>query len=455
MTRKGEVFSHHIYPTLTYRLKSMEKSMKVLVISHNVFSSTTSMGKTLLNYFRDWHVENIAQFYIHSEVPTDHICERYFRITDKEILKSVFVRKSGVVLGEDDIQEGLVSPRTDRGMTAKIYQKARMRTPAIYLARNIVWNIGKWNTKRLQHWVDEFAPDIVFLASGDYSFIYRIALKIARRKDIPLVVSCMDDYYLHNRNEKDFLGKLVHRLFMRQVKRTMSYASCLFCICEKMSRDYSSLFGKPCYTIHTPTTISSPLEGIRENRISYIGNLGYRRNEQLLAIGRALQSISEEGIPTFVDVYSSEKRPEILAQLSPENGINFCGEISASQVKEVMAKSTLLIHTESFDEKCKKATAYSVSTKIADSLASGTCIFAYGPSDVASMEYLIENRAAYCVFDIKQLGEGLTEAITNVELRDEIVTNACNLAEKNHQQKQIGALLVSAMEHAISKGTIR
>lgn len=423
--------------------------MKALIISHNVFSTTTSMGKTLLNYFRDWQVENIAQFYIHSEVPTDHVCERYFRITDKEILKSAFMRKSGATFGKDDIQEGLVNPRTDRGMTAKIYQKARKRTPAIYLARNILWTIGKWNTKQFRRWVDGFSPDIVFLASGDYSFIYKIALKIAKRKGIPLVVSCMDDYYLNNRNEKAFLGKLVHRLFMRQVKRTMSYASCLFCICEKMSRDYSSLFGKPCYTIHTPTTISSPLEGIRENRISYIGNLGYRRNEQLLAIGRALQSISEEGIPTFVDVYSSERRSEILAQLTPENGINFCGEISASQVKEVMAKSTLLIHTESFDEKCKKATAYSVSTKIADSLASGTCIFAYGPSDVASMEYLAKNKAAYCVFDTKQLRDGLIAAISNRELRGEIVANACCLAKKNHQQKQISSLLSSSMEQAI------
>ena len=41
--------------------------MKVLVVSHNVFSYTSSMGKTLISYFSNFDSNNLAQFFIHSE----------------------------------------------------------------------------------------------------------------------------------------------------------------------------------------------------------------------------------------------------------------------------------------------------------------------------------------------------------------------------------------------------
>ena len=82
-----------------------------------------------------------------------------------------------------------------------------------------------------------------------------------------------------------------------------------------------------------------------------------------------------------------------------ENGIRYHGPINSERVKEVMAKSRFLIHTESFADNMRHSVMYSVSTKIADSLASGTCIIAYGPKEVASMAYLAENNAAFCITD--------------------------------------------------------
>ena len=211
--------------------------MKILVVSHNVFSKTSNMGKTLASYFYGIDSADIAQFYIHSEIPTDDICKNYYRITDKDAIKSILTRKSGVVLDENDIRTDVSDSRTDTGNTAKLYQKARSRSPLIYFARNLWWSMGAWKTKKLRVWLDEFDPDVVFFASGDYAFMYKIALWMAKYKNIPLVVSCMDDYYFYNKNEKRFGGKILHRSFMKQVKKTMEYASCIYPICEKMGRE--------------------------------------------------------------------------------------------------------------------------------------------------------------------------------------------------------------------------
>lgn len=407
--------------------------MRVLVVSHNVFSETESMGRTLASYFAGWDKNEIAQFYIHSEVPTSNVCENYFNITDKQAIKSIFTRKCGSILTKENIQLGRNGTRTDEGLTAKIYQKARRRTPLIYLARNAIWKLSGWKNRKFKKWIDDFDPQVVFFASGDYAFMYRIARWISKYKKIPLVVSCMDDYYFQNKNSKKFLGKIAHGLFMKQVRKTMERASAILSICDKMTNDYSALFGIPCYTLHTPSTFDGPLEGNKKKQICYLGNLGYQRHKQLVEIGRALKEIDHPELPKYIDVYSSESRPEVVSFLSEENGIVFHGSIPYDQVKQVIADSLAVIHTESFDEGIRKSVRYSVSTKIADSLASGTCLFAYGPSDVASIEYVKENQVGVVANSKEELKEKL------VSLGDEeeclkINERAVSLAKQNHNK---------------------
>ena len=144
---------------------------KVLIISHNVFSASGNMGKTMADLFSGIPAENLAQLYFHSEVPTLKMCKNYFRITDRNILKSVISRKPGYrIYREDDICETRETSRTDSGMTAKVYQYSRKRTPLIYFARNMMWKLGVWNSVALHKWIEEFSPDVIFFASGDYSF---------------------------------------------------------------------------------------------------------------------------------------------------------------------------------------------------------------------------------------------------------------------------------------------
>lgn len=404
--------------------------MKVLVISHNVFSAAESMGKTLSGYFSDFAPEELAQFYIHSQVPVVDMCHRYYRMTDKEAIKSMFGFRCGTAFDVTNIQKSRGSSRTDEGVTATLYQKARKRTPAIYMARNLWWKLSRWNTKQFQNWLNEFNPECVFFASGDYGFMYDIAWKIASDRKIPLYIVCMDDYYFFNKNQDSLLGRWQHKQFMKSVKRAVAYSSKLFCICDKMSADYASFFQKPCVTIHTPASIEKPLAFKKKPQISYLGNLGFLRHQQLIAIGQALKKLGLE--PDHVDVYSTESRPEILEEMTEENGIVFHGAVEADEVLKIMGESLAIIHTESFDEKTRQSVRYSVSTKIADSVSSGTCIFAYGPAEIASIDYLNRTDAAVCCTDKDDLPQKLNMLITDAQLRDVVVHNALKLARKNH-----------------------
>lgn len=86
---------------------------RVLVVSHNVFSSSGNMGKTMMHMLAGIPPDNLAQLYFHQEIPTRRCCLHYFRMTDSNILHSLFTRKTEFrVFDASDIDESAVQSRT-------------------------------------------------------------------------------------------------------------------------------------------------------------------------------------------------------------------------------------------------------------------------------------------------------------------------------------------------------
>ena len=424
--------------------------MKVLVISHNVFSQSENMGKTLANMFSCFRENEISQLYFHSEIPTVHgICGNYYRITDRDALKSILNRKhSGTRFNSSQVKK-VSSSRTDTGIIAKIYQKGRKRTPGIYLARDLWWSLSSWFSKDLKTWLEENRPEVIFYAAGDYGFSYKIAHKISNYLNAPLVIYCVDDYYLYNTNKNQFLGKIRQKLFMHTVSETINASKFLITICDKMAKDYERLFGKTCHVLYTSSKDERLDFREKRTKFAYFGSLGVNRDYQIINIGKAVANTAQVTGIEHVDVYTAEQRPEVLARMNSAIGIMLHGAVSQNQMNEILKRCIGVIHTESFDDVYRKRVLYSVSTKIAETLMYGPCLFAYGPDEVASIEYIKQNGVAYVVSDQSKLEEGLVEFFGNSELRDQIEGEARILAKRNHSADRNFALLYEWLEFAV------
>lgn len=420
--------------------------MKVLILSHNSLSQATNMGKTLLSYFTEFPPQDLAQFYIHREVPTQEACGHYYRFTDTDALRSRFSKRDqGRSFRAEEIQPGICSPRTDLGMAAKLYQLGRKRTALTYTLRESLWKNCKWNTPQFRRWVYDFGTELLFLAAGDYGFLYEIAVQLSHWLKIPLAVACVDEFYLHNRNEGSWLGRWRHRQFLRSVERCMTRAEMIFAICPGMAKAYEMKFGKKCRVLHTGAP-SREVSAGSSFGLSYLGNLGYRRDRQLVAMGRALREIQGPGIPQYIDVYSGERNPKVIRQLTLENGIRFHGMVSPEEAAKILRGSLAVIHTESFDADMRNLTRFSVSTKIPDCLKNGPCILAYGPRGIASMDYLEEHRAAYVITTPEDLHNGMRKLLTDSVLRGKLVTNARDLAKRHHDAQTVSRQLYRWLE---------
>ena len=363
----------------------------------------------------------------------------------------------GHFYGREDIEQDRVVARTDEGIVNSAYIFGSKRRAWTMNARELTWKLAHWKKKELKEWIERFSPDIVLFASGDYAFMYDITYWIVERYHKPLVTICVDDYYIHKRNQKSFLGRKHNRILMKSVNRTIQASTYIFTLSDMMNTAYNALFKKPCFTVHNSVPDRVLIPDVNRCHISYIGNLGLGRCDQLISMGEALAELHRDTEPTAIDVYTGSYEKILLEKLSCAKGIRLHGRIGLDDVLIVMQHSIAVIHTESFDKDQQDLVRFSVSTKIAESLMYAPCLIAYGPEGIASIDYLKENKAAYIITDPRDLASGFNEIITNTKLRNEIEKNARKLGSENHNSivnaKKVRAWLQDAID-CYKKGLI-
>ena len=199
-----------------------------------------------------------------------------------------------------------------------------------------------------------------------------------------------------------------------------------------MARDYANAFNKNGHVLMTTTDFRASKAEKVDGKfvISFLGNVDFNRWKVLLEIGKVVKKFNSEGYIIEFSIYSKETDRERIEQFTLENGIHFRGKINYQEVRKVISKSDLLLHVESFDENKQNQNQVSISTKIPDSLAQDDCLFAYGPSEVASIKYLKENDCAYVVTEANNLESGLRDIVENEFLEVKYVYKAKQVADE-------------------------
>lgn len=427
---------------------------KVLIISHNPIMTCDCMGKTMQTLFSAFCPEELCQFYIYPSLPDVRACGSFYRMTDKEILKSYLFRRAGRELSDSEVGQAsncLFESEKDEA----IYRNRKNKTPLRMLLRDLMWKCARWYNRGLRAWVEREKPTCMFLAPGSAKFIYDIALKLSRKYDLPIVTYICDDFYFVRRG-KSATERLQLRLLHRKMEQTLRRSSHLIVICRELEQAYSARFGVPATVVMTGSNYPVS-ETVRNTEtvecLTYMGAVRCGRYRSLSEIGAALDTINaEKGTHYTLDVYTGEKDGEILAELEKHASVRLRGFVSGAEFDRVFHAAQLLVHTESFDEGDMDEVKYSVSTKIANSLASGICLFAYGPDRVASMRHLTENACAICATSKDGLRARLEEALENRALREETARNALAVAKRYHDEAKNSATCREILTTASERG---
>lgn len=406
----------------------MRSYPRVLVLSNECFSDSTSNGRSLRNFFAGWPVEKLAQFYIHGLQPDPDTCHRYYCVSDGAALRSFL--KGKPANGKRTVSSGENVPPAGK-------RSGIRRNAVTVLLRELVWSSMRWAGCAFYEWVEEFKPELILLQAGDSAFMLRLARKLAQKYGKPLILYNTEAYYFKKfdyfraRGLAKAVYPLFHRYFSGEFEKTIRVAGCSVYCCDKLKQDYDACFGLPSQVIYTTTQQSCEDNTQRGEklRISYLGNLGVGRHMGLVEIGNALQEISPE---LKLDVYGKLPNEEVRQAFAECRGICYRGFVSYGEVQKIIAASDILIHTESFTAFYREDLKYAFSTKIADSLASGRCFLLYAPKELACTEYLAKHEAAWVVDSQTALMPTLKKLVREPAEREKYTGRAVQLAKENH-----------------------
>ncbi len=408
---------------------------RILIISVNPVSTTSSNGKTYASIFKGYPKERLAQLYFRRETLSSDVCDRYFIISDEDILRRLAGRRGP--LGREAHRGEQAEPAVATAVRDRLKNSSAAR-----FFRSLVWRSIDIRSRELVGWLEAFAPDILFFHGGDANYLYDKASKIARETGADIIYYITDDYVLPAFSLNPFAQW--NRLWTRSAFKRMCRASCLVAtIGGRMAREYKERYGIESYPMMNMVPvdtreIAAADAGTKELVFAFAGGLHTRRWKTLGLIAASLERLEKEGLKGRLDVYSrDEPGAKILGTINRGDRSRFRGALDEAGVRAVLREADVLVHVESFAGKSRRVTRLSLSTKIPEYMAMGKCILAFGPKDVASIEYIGETGSGYIIDSTRErdIDRVLRDLMLHPRHREAFARQALKTARANHDEK--------------------
>lgn len=428
-----------------------------LLIVGTVPYNRQSTSRAFDAYFHRWPRERLAQVFSNAATPVKGHCGQLFQITDRMMLNRWFNKSQPVGhayryedLDEDGNSAG--NPNTVE-INSTLYKFASRHTPLTHLLRKALWRKKYWNTPEFNRWLEDFKPECVFLSFSNDFFILEIALYIAEKFDIPICSSTGDDYYFDGHFSLNPLYYIYHEWYKNLNRRVFRHKGSAIYIGDKIRDKYNSAFGLDGETVYLVSDIKrKPFIPIDPNHftVRYFGNIGFGRNNSLCDVATAFSRIRPD---IKIEVYSGERRAEAIRPLREHRNIDFKGSIPYAEVMQKTLDSDILLVVEGLAKSDINLTRYALSTKVADSLASGCNIVGYGSSECGAIEYLENSGCVTLGHNVDEMEASLRKMIYDTELQRRNYDKAAELFKVNHTRDESNSRVERIVKRLVENNT--
>ena len=416
----------------------MEKRPRILVLTVNAWNSLIG-DNTWATLLSPYESENIANIYIREETPDSQICSRYFCISENKVIKSILKRK--MKTGREVTARPLSEAENSDDLRVHNERYAKMKKKRRYsmlLARELCWKFGRWKTKELNAFLDNFKPDIILFSMEGYIHLNRIVQYAQKRTGAKAIGYIWDDNFTYKQSKK--LGYKVYRFFQRKsLKKLAKQTYHFFAITPKTKEEADRFFHIDCTLLSKPLNKTSTAENYEKMnkplKMLYTGNLLIGREQTLAKISAALKEINKNTKEITLDVYTQTALPEEYLQDTQHDFCRIHAPIPQAEVLQKQKKADVLLFLEDLSDKNLMA-RLSFSTKITDYFSAGKCIFAVGNHDLAPIQYFQDTDSAVVVTNGEKIMDGL-QGLLNQEKLVFYAKNAVDCGLKNHSAEHI------------------
>ena len=419
-------------------MQGENKSPKILIFTMTSWNSKVG-ANTWETLVKDFDRENLANVYLREEIPDSEICSRYFCISENRVIKSILKRKTKTgrevesqPISNSDESEDLLAHR-------KRYEKMKKhRRYSMVIAREILWKVGKWKSKELDKFLDEFKPDIILHGMDGYIHLNRIVRYAIKRTGAKAIGYIWDDNFTYKQSRK--FGHNFYRFFQRKsLKKLAKKTDGFFAITPKTKKEADEFFGIDCTVLTKPLYVVPTAENyegaVYPLKMLYTGNLFIGRDNALKSLSKALVKVNSDNPFVKLDVYTQTVlSKEYLAEVENDY-LKVYPPISQKEVLQVQKEADVLLLLEDLSKKNNVA-RLSFSTKITDYYSAGKCIFALGNPDLAPLKYLEETNSAIVVCDEEKISAALLR-LKDVSVLNNFAVNSVSCGIANHNVEKI------------------
>ena len=417
--------------------------MRILLITDEEWNDAVYGNNVLTNWFEGFDAE-FAQIYCSPGLPYNKICNRYFRITDAQMVRSLISKnKAGAVVEKptsiEDVDKSKINAQRQGSYKWLKDLSLYFHTPMMMM-RDAIWSWGRYDKESMRSFVKDFNPDIVFCPRLFTPKLRRLEKMVSGMTDAPFVAFTADNeasLNCYSWSPLFWLRRLyIHRIFKNHVKIYKHY----FMFSEEQAQDYQREYGLPTSCLYKCGVFPEHKEKVANKpiRMVYAGRLYCNRWKTLAAIGKALEEINQNGVRMELDIYTADVLTNQQKKALMEfEFLKVHDPIPSTQLVQEYQKADIALHVESFDKANRLATHYSFSTKIIDLMASSCAILAICWERHAGYQYLQKHDAAFCVSSDEAIKPMLERICEKPELIREYAEKARKCGLENHTRERI------------------
>lgn len=426
------------------------RKLKILIVTYHPWRENISVGNTLDNIFTGLEDKlEFANIYIRDDQPSSRLVSRFFHISEKELAKSIFSRKS---VGKEFVD------------TRKVYAEhfpswynvaRRKRWDLMLLVQDLIGVMGCWQSEALDKFVDKFDPDLIFGPLGRMPVSNNIMTYISKKKCVPLITYPWDDHYsLHKRSWSPLFWL---RLFIEReaIRKCAKQSEFLYCISSLMQKEYNQYFSKKCKLLYKGYDfLKKPniKKADKIIKIIYMGNIGAGRWKLLAKVVKAINEINTNGTKIQMNIFTLSPKSKRMSKLLNIGESHLMEPVPESAKMSTLAEADVLLHVEPIATKERLMYRLSFSTKIVDYLYCAKCILAIG-GNTASMQYLIENNAGIVENNANNIKKRLMDLTQNQSLITEWAERAWECGVKNHKIDSIQETVYNDFRRIVNEYT--
>lgn len=290
--------------------------------------------------------------------------------------------------------------------------------------------------------VKEFDPDYIYTL-GASNLVMKLALYFSKKTNKSIIMHFMDNW-VETLYADNILLKPCRLIMKRLLKKVYEKMDQGLTISEYMAEEYTKKWKiKHIPLMNTVSRImKNPSVAIKQKvfNITYAGGLHLDRWRSLMQVKDVLSELNkknEDDRQIHLHIYTSKNNREVYSEMLRSDFCFFHDSVKHEHIFEIYSKTDALIHIESFDQKHVKFTKYSLSTKIAEYLASGKPLIIFAPPSIACSKYITKYHSGLACSNKTDLEHKIYKVISDQRYRSEIAENALLCAERNHSVKYL------------------